>query len=163
MKKVLLALLLIILPINVFAAGAYPTITTLELSNDKGTIKYSGEVDDSNTGGVTAYAVMCKLFNSKDEEIDLLSTEVADHKFEGSFIVTVNDTYKISCANYEGGDFKSDTIKVSDVKNPKTGDNMYIYCVVFAVCIAAVVIAAMYPRFLKKVKAKRATKKTSKK
>ncbi len=164
MKKILLTLLLIILPVTVFAAEP-PIVSKLELSNDKGVINFNGETAEPHEygTGIPSYAVMCKLYNSKSEQVDILSTEVNENKFEGSFTVTKNDTYTVYCANYEGGAIKLETVKVDDIVNPKTGDNMYIYCIVFAVCIAAVVIAAMYPRFLKKVKAKRATKKISKK
>lgn len=161
MKKIIVIIsLLFIFPMTAFAALA-PEVSKLELSNDKGVITFKGETE--NVGEAVSYAVMCKLYNSESNQIDLLSTEVVDKKFEGSFTVTKNDTYTVYCANYDQGAIKSETIKVDDIVNPKTGDNMYIYCVVFAVCIAAVVIAAMYPRFLKKVKAKRATKKTTKK
>jgi len=162
MKKIIVILsLLFIFPITALAAET-PVISKLELTNENGVITYKGEVELPEFS-IPAYAVTCKLYNSKDEEVDILSTEVTNLKFEGSFTVVKNDTYKVSCANYESGKINSETIEIKDVVNPKTGDNMYIYCVVFAVCIAAVVIAAMYPRFLKKVKAKRATKKTSKK
>ncbi len=154
MKKIILTLLLIVLPVTVFAAEA-PAVTKLTVSNSKGTISYNGEIEDGSL------AVMCKLYNSKDEEVDLYSTEVSENKFEGTFTVVKNDTYTVYCANYEGGNIKSESIKVDDIVNPKTGDNMYIYCVVFAVCIAAVVISDKYPRFLKKVKARRATKKNT--
>ena len=164
MKKIILALLLIVLPVTVFAAEP-PIVSKLELSNDKGVIKFNGETaEPAEYGtGVPSYAVMCKLFNSESDQVDLLSTEVNDDKFEGSFTVTKNDTYTVYCANYEGGAIKSETIKVDDIVNPKTGDNMYIYCIVLAVCITAGVVAAMYPRFLKKVKARRATKTTASK
>ena len=152
MKKIILALVLILLPITVLAAN--PKVESLSLTNSKGVITFKGEMEEGSL------AVMCKLY-SGDDELDLFSTEVNENKFEGSFTVVKNDTYTVYCANYEGGDIKSETIKVDDVVNPKTGDNVYIYCVVLAVCIAAAVIACMYPRFLKKVKARRATKKTT--
>lgn len=142
MKKVLLALLLIVLPVTVFAAEN-PSVTKLELTNDKQVITFKGEMEDGSL------AVMCKLYNSKDEEVDLYSTDVTANKFEGTFTVDKNDTYKVSCANYEGGEIKSETVKVT-AANPKTGDEVYIYCIVFAVCIGALGIACMYPRFLKK-------------
>ena len=100
MKKVLLVLLLLILPVTVFAAEA-PKVTKLELKNDKQVITYTGEMEDDSV------AVMCKLYNSKDEEIDYLSSEVNEHKFEGTFTVTKNDTYKVSCANYEIRNYSS--------------------------------------------------------
>ena len=139
MKKIIvLVLLLLVLPITVFAAEA-PTVTKLVLSNEKGVIKYSGEVQDPNPEyGSPSYAVMCKLYNSKDEEIDYLSSEVNEHKFEGSFTVTKNDTYKVSCANYEGGEFKSETIVVK-AANPKTGDTMLLYVALGVVSVVALI------------------------
>ena len=132
MKKVLLVLLLLILPVTVFAAEA-PKVTKLELKNDKQVITYTGEMEDGSL------AVMCKLYNSKDEEIDYLSSEVNEHKFEGTFTVTKNDTYKVSCANYEGGDIKSDTVKVTKAKNPKTGDTMLLYVALGVVSVVALI------------------------
>ena len=129
MKKVLLALLLIILPVTVFAE---PAVTKLELSNDKQTITFKGEMEDGSL------AVMCKLYNSKDEEVDLYSTSVDEKKFEGSFIVTANDTYKVSCANYEGGEIKSETIVVKNA-NPKTGDSIYLYLTIGFISIIAII------------------------
>ena len=158
MKKVLLALLLIVLPVTVFAADN-PSVTKLELTNDKQVITFKGEMEDGSL------AVMCKLYNSKDEEVDLYSTDVTTNKFEGTFTVDKNDTYKVSCANYEGGEIKSETIKVASA-NPKTGDIVYTYCLVLAICVGALGIACMYPRFLKKRgkgTAKKTTKKTTKK
>ena len=164
MKKIIIALLAIILPITVNAAEV-ASVDELTLTNEKGTIKYNGKVNEPTTPGAhPSYAVMCKLYNSKDEEVDLYSSEVNDLKFEGSFTVTANDTYTVSCANYDSGTIKSETIKVEDITNPKTGDEVYIYCIVFAVCIGALGIACMYPRFLKRKGTKTSTaKKTTKK
>ena len=142
MKKIIVLLLLLVLPVTVFAAEA-PKVTKLELKNDKQVITYTGEMEDGSL------AVMCKLYNSNNEELDYLSTAVDTNKFEGKFTVSKNDTYKVSCANYEGGEIKSETIKVANA-NPKTGDEVEIYCIVFAVSVAAVVIALMYPKYLKK-------------
>ena len=131
MKKVLLVLLLLILPVTVFAAEA-PKATKLELKNDKQVITYTGEMEDGSL------AVMCKLYNSKDEEIDYLSSEVNEHKFEGTFTVTKNDTYKVSCANYEGGEIKSETVVVK-AANPKTGDTMLLYVALGVVSVVALI------------------------
>ncbi|MBQ7240552.1 MAG: hypothetical protein IJS56_03835 [Bacilli bacterium] len=155
MKKIILALLLIVLPVTVFAAEA-PAVTKLTVSNSKGTITYNGEIEDGSL------AVMCKLYNSKDEEIDLYSTEVNENKFEGTFTVVKNDTYTVYCANYEGGNIKSETIKVDDIVNPKTGDLIELYCLVFAFCIAALILALMAPKYLKKRKGTKTTASVSK-
>ena len=110
MKKYVLLLLLLILPVTVFAKEA-PKVTSLTLKNTKQIISYSGEIEEGSV------AVMCKLYNSKDEELDLLSSAVEDKKFEGSFTVDKNDTYTVYCANYEGGEIKSESIKVKEA-NP---------------------------------------------
>ena len=131
MKKIIVLLLLLVLPVTVNAAMA-PAVTKLELKNDKQVISYTGEMEN------TAVAVMCKLFNSKDEEVDYLSSEVDAGKFEGSFTVTKNDTYKVSCANYEGGEIKSETIVVK-AANPKTGDTMLLYVALGVVSVVALI------------------------
>lgn len=131
MKKVLLALLLIVLPVTVFAAENL-SVTKLELTNDKQVITFKGEMEDGSL------AVMCKLYNSKDEEVDLYSTDVTANKFEGTFTVDKNDTYKVSCANYEGGEIKSETIVVKNA-NPKTGDSIYLYLTIGFISIIAII------------------------
>ena len=143
MKKIIVLLLLLVLPITAFAAE--PNVVKLELKSDKQVISYTGEMEDGS------FAVMCKLYNSNNEELDYLSSEVSNKKFEGKFTVSKNDTYKVSCANYEGGEIKSETIKIENA-NPKTGDLVELYCIVFAFCIAALTIACAYPKFLKKSK-----------
>ena len=143
MKKIIVLLLLLVLPITVFAAE--PNVVKLELKSDKQVISYTGEMEDGS------FAVMCKLYNSNNEELDYLSSEVNNKKFEGKFNISKNDTYKVSCANYEGGEIKAETIKVENA-NPKTGDFVEIYCIVFAFCIAALTLACAYPKFLKKNK-----------
>ena len=82
---------------------------------------------------------MCKLYNSSNEESDMVSVEVSEKKFEGYFTVTKNDTYKVSCAKYEGGDIKSDTVKVTKAKNPKTGDTMLLYVALGVVSVVALI------------------------
>lgn len=153
MKKIIVLLILLVLPVTVFAAEA-PKVTKLELKNDKQVITYTGEMEAGSL------AVMCKLYNSNNEELDYLSSAVDTNKFEGKFTISTNDTYKVSCANYEGGEIKSETIKVANA-NPKTGDNVFIYCTVLAVCIASLFIAYSYPRFIKKKGKKTTTKKTT--
>ena len=154
MKKILVLLLAIVLPVSVNAAST--NVTKLELSNDKTVITFKGEIEDDSV------AVMCKLYDSKNEEIDLLSTSVSENKFEGTFTISNNDTYKVACANYDGGEIKAETIKVSDIVNPKTGDLIELYCLVFAFCIAALILTFMAPKYLKKRKSAKTTASVSK-
>ena len=136
MKKIVVFLLLLILPVTVFAL---PAVTKLELSNEKGVITFKGEIEDDSL------AAMCKLYNSEGDEVDLFSTEVVENKFEGTFTVAKNDTYTVYCANYEGGDIKSETIKVTDVakeSNPKTLDNIITYVSLAVVSLVAIVLVA---------------------
>jgi len=134
MKKIVVFLLLLILPVTAFAL---PAVTELELSNEKNVITFKGETEDGSV------AVMCKLYNSKDEEIDLLSTEVNENKFEGTFTVTKNDTYTVYCANYEGGDIVKKSVTVKDIANPKTGDNIVIYISLAVVSLMAIILIAL--------------------
>lgn len=153
MKKVLVLLLALVLPVTVFAAEA-PKVTKLELSNNKTVITFKGEIEDDSV------AVMCKLYDSKNEEIDLFSTSVSENKFEGTFTISNNDTYKVACANYDGGEIKAETIKVSDIVNPKTGDLIEAYCIVLALCVAALILACLAPKFLRKRKNAKASTST---
>ena len=121
MKKISLFVvaLLLIIPLSVRAAEY--KVVELNATNESGTIKYNGTMEAGST------AVMCKLYDSSSNELDLLSSAVENTKFEGSFTVSSNGTYKVSCANYEGGEITEKTVEVTGVKNPKTGDNIIMY------------------------------------
>ena len=125
MRKIMFLLVaLFIVPTCIFAATS-PEITKLDANVSGKVIKYNGETTDG------AYAVMCKLFSDKDEELDLLSSPVSENKFDGSFTVTDNGDYKVACAIYEGGEFKKVDVSVNveekKESNPQTGDNILIY------------------------------------
>ena len=119
MKKLLL-FVLVAFPLMFVSAETKPNILTLENSAVDSTIKYNGTIEEGS------HAVMCKLYDAKDTEIDMLSSAVAEQKFEGSFTVTDNGKYKVACANYEGGDFKTFEVTVdsakTEVANPKSFD-----------------------------------------
>ena len=98
-KRYLLLFLLLILPISVFAEAG-TEVKTLEANKTNNTITFNGTTQDDTV------AVMCKLYDHEDNEIDMLSVEVEDNKtFEGSFVTTQTGTFNVACANYEGGDF----------------------------------------------------------
>ena len=102
--------LLLIIPFSVFAIS-YPKVLTLNADTDGNKINYSGTIENGS------HAVMCKLYNSQDEEIDKLSVAVNNSEFEGMFITTTTGNYKVACANYEGG--KIEVISVS-IKEDQT-------------------------------------------
>ena len=120
MKKVLviIALFLLAIPLTVNAAlaGEVETITVKENGSK---VEFSGTTDDN-----PIFAVMCKLFEG-DKEVDKISVEVADKKYEGEFTKVPNGTYKVSCANYGGGTFKSETIFLAILNNPPTKKTNY--------------------------------------
>lgn len=143
MKKLLFLIALFIIPTCIFAVNLdKPKVTKLDATTDKFEIKYNGEVEEGS------YAVMCKLLND-EEELDLLSSPVDDNKFDGTFTVTENGKYIVSCANYEGGETKTVDVTVEDKEeqkqdkeevkeeNPKTGDNIITYIVVCSISIVA--------------------------
>ena len=121
MKKLgLLVVSLLLLPFIVSAASL-PSVKTLDASTSGLTIKYNGTMEDGS------YAVMCKLYDSDSNEIDLLSTSVSEKAFEGTFEVASAGKYTITCANYEGGAIKSVEVEVKEeVKEntPNTFDNI---------------------------------------
>ena len=116
-KKIRLIVIsiLLVLPVSVLAEEK-PNVTTLEATPSIGKIDFSGTTEDGST------AVMCKLYNNKDEEIDLLSTEVRENKFVGTFESVNAGTYSVVCANYDGGEFKKTSVVVNKGFNPKTFD-----------------------------------------
>ena len=101
MKKSYLIIfaLLLVIPFSVFAETT-PKVLTVTAENSSSTINYTGTTEDG------VYAVMCKLFNSSDEEIDMLSSSVDNNTFSGTFANVSEGTYNVGCARYEGGDVK---------------------------------------------------------
>lgn len=145
MKKLGLLLMLFMLPLSVNAASI--NVKTLSVSVEDKTIKYSGEMEDGSV------AVMCKLYNG-EEEIDYLSSAVDSNKFEGSFTVTSDGTYKVACANYEGGDFKIEEVEVKEEtteeekkeSTPNTYDNILSIVAIAGISLATLVGITFYIR-----------------
>ena len=108
MKK-LLVFVLFLIPICFVSAATNPKVVSLTATADNNTIKFNGTMEDGS------HAVMCKLYNTSDEELDLLSTAVAESKFEGTFTVSEKGDYKVACANYEGGDITIASTNVEKV------------------------------------------------
>ncbi|MBR6073276.1 MAG: LPXTG cell wall anchor domain-containing protein [Bacilli bacterium] len=125
MKKLGLLILLLVLPFAVNAATSI-NVKSLDASVSGTTINYNGEMEDGSV------AVMCKLYDG-DNEIDYLSSQVNSNKFEGSFSVDKAGTYKLRCANYEGGEIKEVEVTTTENKtNPTTGDTIYTYIAIGA-------------------------------
>ncbi len=144
MKKLKLFIVSVLLLIPFTVNAAEPKVTSLDAKVSKNEITYNGTMEDGST------AVMCKLYDSKSNEIDLLSTQVDSNKFEGSFTVSSKGTYKVSCANYEGGEITEKTVEVIKVKNPKTGDKIVLYLVVGIISLVGV--GCLTLRFKKQMK-----------
>ena len=151
MKKISLLVLtiLLLLPITIFAATT-PRVLTVDAEADGSTINYKGTTEDG------VYAVMCKLYDSSDNEMDLLSSSVDSKEFKGSFSNVAAGDYKVSCARYEGGEIVSDDVMVAgDVTaNPKTSDNVLTYVLILVVALAGVIGGTLYIRKTKKLKTK---------
>lgn len=98
MRKISLLIFSIILFIP-FVVNA--KVLSLDTTVDGNTISFNGTTEDDTT------AVMCKLFDSSDNELDKLSVAVDNNSFEGSF-TNVNNAgdYTIGCAKYEGGEIQ---------------------------------------------------------
>lgn len=151
MRRINLLVLIFIfmIPFIYVEAATGARVLTLDADDSGLTITYNGTVEDGS------HAVMCKLLNSNSEEIDLLSSAVLNNKFEGLFTVDSKATYKIACANYEGGEFKevvvsfdddmatSDAtvkkVNKTDAKNVKTGDNIGKFMVLAVVSLVLIV------------------------
>lgn len=160
MKKISLFIigLLFLFPIAVFAAGD-PNVDTVTTTVDGSNINYNGTTINGST------AVVCKLYNSNNTELDTFSTAVEDDKFSGTFVAPSNGDYTVTCANYEGGEKKSATAKVENAttdntttnntnntnstsnsnktsndksENPKTLDNIKLFVGIFAVSIVLI-------------------------
>ena len=113
-KLLLIFSLLLVLPLTVMAAGE-ANVTSLDTHAEDGgnIILFGGTTENSS------HAVMCKLYDNQDEEIDKLSVEVTNEgtngTFGGSFLAPSVGTYTVSCANYEGGNIVSDDVSVTEM------------------------------------------------
>ena len=142
MKKLGLLALLLIVPF--FASAAELEVETLEASVSGSKISYSGTMQDGSL------ATTCKLLNSDNVEIDKLSTQVDSKKFEGDFTVASNGEYTVECADFDGGNYKSVKVTVSEVaeaatsSNPGTGDIVMVYVGLLAFGILGAGIATFY-------------------
>ena len=152
MKKFsVLLIILLLFPFIYVEAASTPRVLTLDATTSDTTITYNGTIEDGS------YAVMCKLLNNNNEEIDLLSSSVTNNSFEGSFVVSEKANYKVACANYEGGDIKEvevsfddDTVtdtnknntnakKVNNASNVKTSDNIIIFIIIGIISMCAII------------------------
>ena len=152
MKKFsVLLIILLLFPFIYVEAASTPRVLTLDATTSDTTITYNGTIEDGS------YAVMCKLLNNNNEEIDLLSSSVTNNSFEGSFVVSEKVNYKVACANYEGGDIKEvevsfddDTVtdinknntnakKVNNASNVKTSDNIIIFIMIGIISMCAII------------------------
>ena len=141
MKKnsLFIFIMLLLIPFSVLAEEL-PSVKTLTAKANKSTINFNGTIEDGS------HAVMCKLFNEKNEEIDLLSAAVDEEKFNGSFENVSNGTYNVACANYEGGEIEKTKVLVNESSNPKTGDSILIYTVLFLISSIGMIIGNIYLR-----------------
>ena len=119
MKKLGLLLCgLFILPLGVFAASN-PKVTEINTKVDENVISYTGKTEKGS------HAVMCKLYNSKGEEVALLSTAVDNTNFKGEFNAPNPDTYTVACANYEGGELKTVEVTVEEKDEEESGNKEF--------------------------------------
>lgn len=152
MKKFsVLLIILLLFPFIYVEAASTPRVLTLDATKSDTTITYNGTIEDGS------YAVMCKLLNNNNEEIDLLSSSVTNNSFEGSFVVSEKANYKVACANYEGGDIKEVEVsfdddivtdtnknntnakKVNNASNVKTSDNIIIFIMIGIISMCAII------------------------
>ena len=144
MKKILVILVTILfIPFTVKAAT--PNVKDLEAIIDGTAITYNGTMEDGS------YAVMCKLLDKDSNELDMLSSAVDSNAFNGTFTVETAGDYKVSCANYEGGDIKvvdvkstTDETVTNDAKPVPTSDNIKTYVIVAISSILVIASATMY-------------------
>lgn len=163
MKKILSLVVLLVATLFVTTVKA-EEIKTVDVTVNDLSVTVAGTTDD------TVAAVSITIFD-KDGELVLIKSVSVDDDSKYTLTVTLEKgTYDIKVADYSGGDFitKEKVVVGETAKNPKTGDLVELYCIVFAFCIAALTLACAYPKFLKKSKKttastvkKTTTKKTS--
>ena len=138
MKKILVIFtLLVAIPLCAYAEE--PKVLTVTTSSSGSTVNYEGTTED----GVVA--VMCKIYDSSDEEVDMLSLEVDGNKFTGSFSDVANGSYVVRCAKYEGGEMQEAKVLVNNTMNPNTNDAGILKSVIiFGVSIMGVISGIVY-------------------
>lgn len=149
MKKLFLIIIAILITVPFGVNAAKLNVKTLEVKVNGSTINYSGTMDEGSI------AVICKLYDSSNATVDLLSTAVNNNSFNGSFTNVSDGSYYVSCANYEGGKIKKANIVVgttsvnatsvdniakqssskknTKITNPDTGDSLLIYLVILGI------------------------------
>ena len=132
-----LSLLIVLLAVPFAVNAAETDVVSLDATVSGGKISYEG------TTGEESVAVTCKLYNSEGKEIDVLSSQVDDKAFTGSFTVAKNGNYEVACANYEGGDFVKKSVTVKETSNPKTLDNIILYISLATVSLVAIILIAL--------------------
>ena len=138
MKRLVVLLLLLIFPLTASAATSNVNVKTLDVSASGKTIKYNGEMENDSV------AVMCKLYNSDNKEIDYLSSAVNNHKFEDTFTVSDTGKYTIYCANYEGGEILSKEVEVKEEQTPETLDNIVTYVLIGGISLSILALIAIF-------------------
>ncbi len=167
MKKnyLIIFTLLLFIPFSVLAAT--PKVLTVTAENSGSDINYSGTTED----GISA--VMCKLYDANDVDLDSLSSSVSDNAFSGSFTDLEDGTYSVGCARYEGGEITKATVVVGDgsstvsddtnvasdnskkttANNPKTYDEgIRNSLILFVICAAGVIGSIIYLKRRKTLK-----------
>ena len=145
MKKYILLLIIAIFPFAFASAATAPQVVSLETAVEGNVIKYNGEMEDGS------FAVVCKLVDKDDKEVQDFSSAVDNHKFSGSFTVETAGDYTVRCAHFEGGEVKGAEATVTEVPstNAKTGDFIHIYVIVGIVALIGLFGTVFY---LKKIK-----------
>ena len=144
MKKVFLLIVLFILPTSVFALNK--DIIALDARANGNTISYNGTIESG------AYAVMCKLYNSSNEEVDYFSSSVENDFFEGTLTAPGSGDYKVSCADFDSGNINSVNVSVGDTStsllrtsdNPHTNDGILAYVFIFFIGMIGLISGSSY-------------------
>ena len=106
MKKLFVILTaLFLLPLSVYAQD----VTDVDADINGNKIEFFGETEDG------ALAVMCKLYDENDEQIDMLSVAVVDNEFSGEFRIAGEGEYVVGCADYDGGEILSSLVIVDEI------------------------------------------------
>ena len=140
MKKYVLLLIIAIFPFAFASAATAPQVVSLETTVEGNVIKYNGEMEDGS------FAVVCKLIDKDDKEVQDFSSAVDNHKFSGSFTVETAGDYTVRCAHFEGGEVKGAEATVTEVPstNAKTGDIVMLYVVMLIVGVVGAGAVTFY-------------------
>ena len=142
MKKILYILLITITVFTFSNVSALnKEITSLTVKEESGKINVAGTTES----GCSAVAIMVY----KEDGTTLVTMKTTGVNDDNTFTDSIdikNGNYVVKVADYDGGEFSTETVTIKT--NPNTGDNIYTYVIVLGISLVLATCGIVY--FVKK-------------